>query len=283
MTTSSRSSTISSPEPAARVAPRRRRLLDGALATVRVSGLTLLRGKRGVGLALLCLLPLIAPGLELVQEGAGAKGAVGFLETATVFYFRAVNLVVALFLGCGALGEEIEGRTLPYLLTRPVPRAGLLLGRFIASVLAASVLLGAAFVLLYVATVAPMGAEALWIDLPILGFTLIGLVLSLVAYGAFFVLLTVVVKWPLLIGLALLFLWEQWATDLPGTAARYTVQHHVYTLLWRWTGEETYRSVASPYGDELLTSGESLRVLGWIAAISLGLAVIRFRKRAYLV
>src|SRR5262245_8695552 len=106
MTTSRPSSTTSSPDGAGvaavarmRAPPARRRLLDGIAATVRISGLSLLRGKRGVALSLVCALPLIDPALELVQRGSGAKGALGFLETFTTWGFARVNLVVALFLG----------------------------------------------------------------------------------------------------------------------------------------------------------------------------------------
>jgi ABC-2 type transport system permease protein len=261
----------------------RRRLLDGIAATVRVSGLSLLRGKRGVVLAIVCALPLIRPVIELVQPGYGVKGALGFLEMLTGWGFARVNLIVALFLGCGALGEEIEGRTLPYLLTRPVSRSALLLGRWIAAIATASVMIGAGVVALYLATVGQMGMEALVVDLPVLGWALLGVALSLVAYCAFFMLLTITVKWPLLVGLGLLFLWEEWAASLPGKLPHYTILHHVYTLLGHWSGEPTYVRLANRFREPLLTASESLQVLAWIAGVSLALSLWRFRKRAYLV
>jgi len=283
MTTSRPSSTTSSPERAGRPSPRRRGLFDGVAATVRVTGLSLLRGRRGVALSLLCALPLIAPALELVEAGAGAKGALGFLDTVTNWYFARVNLIVGLFLGCGALGEEIEGRTLPYLLSRPVPRSALLLGRWLTAIATGTVLLGASYAVAYAASVGQMGLEALWVDLPVLGFALLGVAVSLIAYSAFFMLLTIVVKWPLLVGLALLFLWEEWAASMPGAAARYTVLHHVYNLLAHWTGDPTYVKLASPFEDERLAAASSLQILAWICAVSLALALWRFRRRPYLV
>ena len=288
MTTSRPSSTTSSPELAAagrgeRPRPRRRGLLDGIVATVRISGLSLLRGRRGLVLGLFCAAPLAWPALELFRSGAGAKGAFGFLDVITQVYFARVNLVAGLFLGCGALGEEMEGKTLPYLLTRPVPRSALLIGRWLSATLTAMVLLSTAYVAVYLATVGQMGLEALWVDLPVLGHALLGLCLSLFAYGAFFMLLSIVVKWPLPIGLAVLFVWEQWAAALPGRAARYTILHHVYTLLAQWTGDATYHKLASPYDDPLLPAETSLQVLAWIAVASLAFALWRFRKRPYLV
>lgn len=278
MTTSRPSSTTSSPDGA-----RRRGLLDGAAVTVRLAGMSLLRGRRGVGLALLCAAPLAWPAMELFEPGAGAKGGVGFVEILTGTYFPVINLIVALFVGCGAIGEEVDGKTLPYLLTRPVPRSALLIGRWLSSLVAAGALLAAAYVALYVATVAPMGAEALWLDLPILGWALVAMALSLVAYCALFLLLSVVVKWPLLVGLALVFVWEHFAVDLPGTVPRYSLLHHVYTLLARFSGDDGYVAIARPYGLELLPATDSLQVLAWTTLIALGLALRRFSRKSFLV
>lgn len=251
--------------------------------TLGLTGLSLLRGRRGVALACLCALPLIAPGLELIWSGAGTKGGVGFVELLTGHYFPRINLIVALFVGCGALGEEIDGKTLPYLLTRPVPRAALVIGRWLAAIVTAGSLLAASYLVLYVATVAPMGGDALLVDLPILGWALCGMALSLVAYCAVFMLLSVVIKWPLLVGLALLFVWEEFAATMPGNLARYTLLHHVYTLLARLSGDESYVKLARPENIELLPTADSLQVLVWVAVVALGLALWKFRRKSFLV
>lgn len=251
--------------------------------TARLTGLSLLRGRRGVVLGLVCLLPLSWVVAAAFASGSGVKGALGFVELLTGLYFSRVNLVVALYLGCAALGEEIDARTLPYLLLRPVPRPALLLGRWLAGAFNSGVLLSAAFAVAYAATVGQMGWQALRVDLPVLGHALAALWLSLAAYTAFFVLLSIVVRWPLLIGLGLLFLWEEFAAKMPGTMARFTLLHHVYSLLASWTGEPTYVALASPFGDTLLSASQSLEALGGVAIGALALALLRFRRRAYLV
>ncbi|MBM4015380.1 MAG: ABC transporter permease [Planctomycetes bacterium] len=278
MTTSRPSSTTWSPE----LAPRRG-FFDGIAVTIRVAGLSLLRGRRGVVLALLCALPLIWPALELFHSGLGTKGGVGFVQLLTELWFPRINLIVALFVGCGALGEEIDGKTVPYLLTRPVPRSALLIGRWLVAAVTASVLLGAGYLALYVATVAPMGGDALLVDLPILGYALLGMALSMLAYCAVFMLFAVTIKWPLLVGLVLLFVWEEFAATMPGNLARYTLLHHVYTLLAHGSGDEAYHLLARPEEIELLPAAESLQVLAGVTAGSLALALAKFRRKSYLV
>jgi ABC-type transport system involved in multi-copper enzyme maturation permease subunit len=251
--------------------------------TVRVAGLSLLRGRRGVALLVLCALPLIWPALELFHSGLGTKGGVGFVRLLTELWFPRINLLVALFVGCGALGEEIDGRTVPYLLTRPVPRTALVIGRWLVAAFTASSLLGAGYVVLYVATVAPMGGDALLVDLPILGHALVGMALSMLAYCAVFMLFAVLIKWPLLVGLVLLFVWEEFAATMPGNIARYTLLHHVYTLMARWSGDEAYHLLARPENIELLPASDSLQVLAWVVVSSLAVSLWKFRRKAYLV
>lgn len=250
---------------------------------MQLVGLSLIRGNRGVTLVVVSLTPLAWPIVALLAGGDAVKGSFGFLKLLTLLYFPRVNLFVALFLGCAALGEEIDGRTLPYLLVRPIPRAALLLGRWLAGTVNAGALLTGAFVVTYGVTVGQMGVQALVVDLPVLGWSLVALWIGVAAYCAFFVLLTIVVKWPLMIGIALLFLWEEWAASMPGSMAHYTLLHHLYSLLAHWTGEPTYQSLASPHGDRLLTTQQSLQVIVGFAAVSLALALARFRKRPYLV
>jgi len=258
-------------------------VVNSIAITARLDNLSLLRERRGVVLAFVCLLPLSWVVAAAFASGSGVKGVFGFVELLTGLYFSRVNLFVALYLGCAALGEEIEAKTIPYLLVRPVPRSALLLGRWLAGAFNAGVLLSAAFAVAYVATVGQMGWKALRVDLPVFGFALAALWLSLTAYTSFFVLLSILVRWPLLIGLALLFLWEEFAAKMPGTMAHFTLLHHVYSLLAHWTGEPTYVALASPLGDKLLTAAQSLQVLCGVAVVSLVLALLRFRKRAFLV
>src|SRR5262249_5436870 len=109
-------------------APRRRRLLGGVAATARLVGLSLLRGRRGFWLALVSLLPLTWVFASLFVAGSGIKGGFGFVDLLSKLYFPRVDLFVALFIGCAALGEDVEGETRPYLLARPVPRRAVMLG-----------------------------------------------------------------------------------------------------------------------------------------------------------
>ncbi|HEV8361798.1 MAG TPA: CARDB domain-containing protein, partial [Candidatus Thermoplasmatota archaeon] len=104
---------------------------------------------------------------------------------------------IALFFAGGVLADDRDSGTLPYLLTRPIPRGYLVAAKFLAgfAVAAVAVVIGdvVSFALLF-------GAPG-----PDLGYLTTPLVLSLLAllvYGAFFTLLGTLLTRPYLVGLA---------------------------------------------------------------------------------
>ena len=58
---------------------------------------------------------------------------------------RVICLLLALFYGTSVLGEELDGKTLTYLLTRPISRIAVYAGRLAAVQLLAGVLLALLF------------------------------------------------------------------------------------------------------------------------------------------
>jgi ABC-2 type transport system permease protein len=257
--------------------------LDGTLTVLTLHRLSLLQGRRGIGLGLLCLVPLIPAVVGLIRGEGEVKALQGFAQTLAWPFFRQVNLIVFLFLGCAALGEEIDGKTLPYLLTRSLPRSALVIGRFLSYWLTTLVLLGVSFLVSFGLTVGQMGMEALWVDLPYLGVTLAVLACAAAAYGAVFVLLSIWIRRPLLVGLVFVFLWEVLAVGAPAPVHTYTLLHHVYVLLAQWTDLLTFVHLASAIGPgaSTTTAGDALMTLGTVTVVALALSIWRFRRQEY--
>ena len=121
-----------------------------------------------------------------------------------------------------AVADEVEGRTLTYLLTRPLTRAAIFAGKF-AAYLATTLTLAlpAAVVTFFILMTAP-GAPALGPAAADLLRDLGVMLLALVAYGALFALLGVLLKRPVIPGLLFLYGWELLA-NLPGYLPRLTL------------------------------------------------------------
>src|SRR5437773_229536 len=90
----------------------------------------LVRARRLVMTALLVALPAALAFLWRTTQGRDFKPEVAYnsLEAGLVFGFTLVILCV--IFGSGVLSQDLEERTIVYLLTRPVPRWRILLAKF---------------------------------------------------------------------------------------------------------------------------------------------------------
>jgi ABC-type transport system involved in multi-copper enzyme maturation permease subunit len=132
--------------------------------------------------------------------------------------------LVALFYAAGTVADAREDGSLPYLLTRPVPRWLFPPTKFLASFLVAglAMLIGVALTygLLFGMTVE--GASV--------GFLVTPLLISLFAlfvYGAVFTLLGVWIERPYLIGLAFVLGWEVVAGSFVQWVSNLTIRHYI--------------------------------------------------------
>ncbi len=200
-----------------------------------------------------------------------------FYSRILLFYWvRNVLPLCALFYGSALVSDEVEGKTITFLLARPVPRSALLAGKF-AGYLVTSLASALPSVLLtFVLLLGTQGYESLRAHVPDLFRDLGVTVLTLVAYGALFTLLGVLMRRPLIAGLFFLFAWELLA-NLPGYLPRFTLTAWVRSLL-------PYNPPAEGLGDmfaQILPVATSLVVLGLVSAGALAAAAWIFSKREF--
>jgi ABC-type transport system involved in multi-copper enzyme maturation permease subunit len=183
--------------------------------------------------------------------------------------------LTALFYATALIADEVEGRTLTYLLTRPVQRPAILAGKFAAYLVTTLCLAlpGAVVTFLLLATSRGASLAASVPDL----FRDVGvLALTLLVYGALFALMGVLLKRPLIPGLLFLFVWELIA-NLPGYMPRFTVTAWLRSLV---THRPPGRGLSEIFG-QVLPAGLSLVVLAVMTAAFLALALWIFSRREY--
>lgn len=88
----------------------------------------------------LCLLLAGAPALIAVIAG-GTETADRIFRGLSVMQLQIIAPLIGLILGSTVISEEVEARTITYIFTRPVHRATLFLGRWLATALVAALLL----------------------------------------------------------------------------------------------------------------------------------------------
>lgn len=193
-----------------------------------------------------------------------------------VYWVRNVLPLAALFYATALVADEVEGRTLTYLVTRPLTRASIFAGKFAAYLATAlSLALPAAVVTFFLLLTAPrapgIGAAVgdLFRDLGVMA-------LAVVVYGALFALVGVVLKRPVIPGLVFLYGWELLA-NLPGYLPRLTLTAWLRSLIRHRPAEEGLAGLFQ----QVLPWEEALPVLLVASAVFLALGAWIFSNREY--
>ena len=149
--------------------------------------------------------------------------------------------LASLLLGVAVIAEEVEDRTITYLLLRPVPRASLLFGRLVPAVLWLWASCAAGTALLVAAAATARGSDAGVSDgtrLPLL----LAACAGVATYTALHAALGVWVKHAMIVGLAYSFTIEGFLSNLPGRNQSLTIQHHLRSLV-AGTGDDAWQRI----------------------------------------
>jgi ABC-2 type transport system permease protein len=236
--------------------------------------------RRSLLMALLLGLPVVFAVLFRVFLAAKMPPRItGFDLYAVVvamYYVRNVLPLAALFYATSLVADEVEGKTLTYLLTRPVTRPSVLLGKFLAYVATTLALTLPATVVTFFLLVTVHGFSGVGPAVPDLLRDLGAMSLTLVVYGAFFTLLGVLLRRPMIPGLLFLFVWELLA-NLPGYLPRLTLSAWARSLVRHRPPEEGFSGLFA----QVLPWDLSLLVLSGATVVFLGLAFWIFAGREY--
>lgn len=193
-----------------------------------------------------------------------------------LFYVRNALPLAALFYAIALVADEVEGRTITYLFTRPVQRSAILAGKFAAYLATTLSLCLPATVVSFFLLVTARGAQGLGAAAPHLLRDLGAMVLTLLAYGALFTLFGVVLRRPVIPGLLFLFVWELVAL-LPGYLPRFTLTAYARSLIAHRPPDE---GLAEVFG-QALPLGLSVATLLVVSVVCLAAASGIFSRREY--
>ncbi len=193
-----------------------------------------------------------------------------------LYYVRNVLPLAALFYASALIADEVEGKTITYLLTRPILRASILVGKFSAYLVATLTLILPTLVVTYFLLMTARGLSGIGATVPDL-FKDMGVAsLSLLVYGAFFALLGVLLKRPVIPGVLFLYVWELVA-NLPGYLPRFTLTVYLRSLISHRPAQE---GISELFG-QVLPTALCFEVLTALVVVFLGLALWIFSRREF--
>jgi ABC-2 type transport system permease protein len=193
-----------------------------------------------------------------------------------VYWIRNVLPLTALFHATSLIADEVEGKTLGYLLSRPITRPAILAGKFAAYLATSLAITLPAAVLTFFIVVTARGWAGVGASVPDLFRDLGVMALTLLVYGAFFTLLGVLLRRPVIPGLLFLFGWELMA-NLPGYLPRFTITAWLRSLIHHRPPVEGLSGLFS----NVLPAGLSLGVILVATVVFLAAAAWLFSHREY--
>jgi ABC-2 type transport system permease protein len=169
---------------------------------------------------LLLPLPLLVVGLALLSDSLGAEPE-DWVQPVVVGLGLAVVLpVIALIVGTGVLGSEIDDGTLAHILAKPLPRREIVITKLLVAYAITSVTTGVPLVV--VGLIAGSGQLAWGLA--------VAAALGSVAYCSLFAALSLLIRRPVLIGLAYILIWEGLLTNLLTGTRTLSIQQYVLTV-----------------------------------------------------
>jgi ABC-type transport system involved in multi-copper enzyme maturation permease subunit len=237
-------------------------------------------GPVAVALGIRAIVTLTPANLPMVN-GASMTGTAIFGLMVWLMYIRFIIPVLGVFYGTSLIADEVEDKTITYLVTRPIPRGAVLVGKYLAYLLCTTLLvLPSAMVAYFI--VAPLSGGRVGEQFPSVLSDLGMLAIGLAAYGGVFAFVGARLKRPLVVGLIFTFGWEPGVLIFPGYLKRATVAFYLQALVpHAMPAEDSMVSGILQLFNEVPTLATSLGALAGITIVALWLASRAVQEREF--
>ena len=252
--------------------------LSALAALFRLTLRQQLRGRRLIVLALLYLLPV---GLVILVRSVERHYIASAAEIGLLFVLIPHTLVplTALLYGTGMIHDEIEEQTLTYLLVRPLPKWGIYLTKLVAIMLITMAIATFFATLTYVAVY--WGEPDLWgAIVPRRALQVSGITcLALIAYCSVFGCLSFLTRWPLVVGIGYIALFEGLLANIDFAVRRLTVTYYMRVLIRDWVGTIVPEWRLNP--NDTPTASTCVLILLGASLAATALAMVVFTTREF--
>jgi len=198
-----------------------------------------------------------------------------YVNVVNILVFRLLPLASAIYTTM-IVSQEVEQKTIVYLLTRPVQRWQLLIGRWGATVTAVTIL---SFIGIVAAFIGSRGAQVS------IGMDLLAVLLGALAYGSLFLFITLIFNRALIICVLFAFGWESSVPNLPTGLQSLSVLAHMQAIAKHPEaegGKKFLELIAGVLGDSKLTASSSAFGLLIFSIAMVGLSCYWFTTHEYI-
>lgn len=191
---------------------------------------------------------------------SGLSPQEAYNQVSAVLVYRVLALTAAIF-STAVVSQEVEQKTIVYLLTRPIPRQTLLLARSLA---ATTVVVLIGWLLALGVTIAVFGPRLG--DNAMLGKDLVGLAVGALAYTSLFVLLSLWINRAMIVCILFAFGWETMIPNLQGDIYYLSIYKYLETI-----SERPSVAASGPIGAlaAQLSANQMTTQTAWVALIAM--------------
>jgi ABC-2 type transport system permease protein len=216
--------------------------------------------------ALFSLIPAVFAGIYVLESGGITRLA--FMDGLFQGLIAPTLLPIAtLIVATNALGNELEDRTMVYLVLKPISRARIVLEKFAAVVLTATLLLLEGLLLTYLIVMRGDAGD----NIGQLGAMALATLFGVLGYGGLFLAISLIVPRALLVGIMYSLLWESlFGRFIPGVRL-ISVRHYVQSIYVRVLDNPTITV------NQAMQLGSALVTLLVLTTVALAVATWRLR------
>jgi ABC-2 type transport system permease protein len=235
---------------------------------------------RRIGVWLLVCFALAGMSFVFVAVNTVNRGAELYPMLSGMLVFRFLPLVAAIY-SMAVLAQEVEQKTIVYLLTRPVPRPQMLLMRTLAAATVVSILAFIAAILVSLAVFGPEGLTNgyLWRDLK-------AIIVGSLAYCSVFVFISLVMNRAMIVCLLYAFAWETSVPNMPGSMYYLSINSYLTAIAERPSGGSMEQGIvgfmAGALGENALSSTVAWVTMATLIVVCVSVGMTWFARFEYL-
>jgi len=244
-------------------------LARSLMPTFPILTLTLMHFSHGRAIrvvAAIALLPIAFAGIYLIDATETAR--IFLVDVFREFITPTILPLATLILATGALGDEVEDRTMVYLVLKPVSRLRIVLEKYAAVVVATVVLLWVGLILTWLIS----GRADAFDGTDVLVAAIIAILWGVLAYGAVFMAVSLIIPRALLVGIMYTLLWESLLSRLIPGARVISLRHYVNSIFTRIVNDSAIQV------DDAFQLYSAVAVLLAVIALAIFLTTARLRS-----
>jgi len=186
------------------------------------------RSKKFPILLMITCSPVILVAYAMTQQDVSNQPYDFLKDFVFILFIQIILILVPLLYATSLIRDEISNKTISFLVTRNLARGESSMIRFIAHLPVSFAIVALPVILTYAYVGIAKGGLSSNAD--VLGSYLILILIGVIVYSAFFYLLGILLKHPLMIGLLFAFLWEVILTNMPGRIPYVTIMFYLRSI-----------------------------------------------------